>query len=177
MPHQVNYSIYSYSASTFSSFPFLHSHFPLWICYHLSLSAPFCFLYTRHSVTMIHEIRIVVSMYLIYSCIHYQDDLLGVYDKAHLFDNDLPDPTFFPPLWNNVFMDPNTHPNVHSNMKVRPVFCPLKQSTLLVLRESLVGTIGEVMCCTNFPIIRLHGGSLRLDCQYTIHVVDIYKIT
>jgi len=75
-------------------------------------------------------------------------------------------------------MEPNTHPNARSTLKVRDDFCPLKQSTLLVLHEFPVfGTTGEVMHCTKFSISRLHWGSLRLDRENPIHAEDIYRLT
>lgn len=124
---------------------------------------------------MVGQVKKVFILYPTNSRNHCEDDLFEKYDKSQLVDNDLSDPTLFHVLRTEVFMDPNTHPDDRSTMKVWTVFCPLKQSTLLLCDLLVFGTTSEILCYTKFLISQLHGGSLWLDQEYPIHAIYIHN--
>lgn len=127
---------------------------------------------------MVRQVRTIVNLYPIVSCIDCQDDILVKYEKATLVDNDFSDPSLFSMFQNKCLYGAQYLSQCLFYLKVKIDFCPLKSSTLFVLHElPIFGTTGEVMHRTKFLISQLHGGSRCLDREYPIHAKHIYRLS
>jgi hypothetical protein len=88
---------------------------------------------------------------------------MGRSSKTRLVNLDFTDASLFPQMDIHAFMDCNTFSEWTISVVVETEYIPLRDSTLMSLRDLLVfGTTREANRCTKFLIIQVHNNTLWL---------------